>query len=377
MKTLQIQSNQKGFTIVEVLVAMTLGLIILGSAIGMNISHQRGFQLTESKLNMQTNARFAYEFIASSLRESGSVGCKTAYRYTGDQDLGADGNASYVIAFNNDNLPYADFNPGREILGYENSEGSNIWTPTVPVAFSFPGNMLDGSDAITIRGAIGRVYSFTKDDMIAGDTGVQLDMTNLAFVALEPEHYAVMSMCNKAEVFKVTGTDAQVSAGTIYHGAGADGDDNEDSSFTIKFAGTSVVGELRRTAVTTYYIANNPAGVPTLYRDIDNVSDPLVEGVEKMQIEYGVNTDSAVRNVPNVFKTADWVNANGEWSNVLAIRIGFIMRSKDPVYETPMSVTHRIPGATAHYTYTTNDRFARVVYTATVNLRNRTLGERF
>lgn len=354
----------------EVLVAMTLGLVVLGSAIGMQISHREAFALTESKLSMQSNAKFAHEFIAASLRELGAVGCRTVEGYyAGNQEADS---SNYEIAFNNPDIAFANFKINEELLGYENAEGSSSWSPVVSGDFSFGADMLDGSDALTIRGAIGPTYRVDYTD-IASDS-VQLNLSNISNVQLKPSQYAVLSQCDKAEVFKITGTEAQINAGTIYHGAGSLGDDNALPAFTKDFTDTSSA-ELRRVAVTTYYIANNDNGVPTLYRDIDNVSDPLVEGVERMQIEYGINTDVTTVNVPDEYHDAQWVNNQGAWGDVVSVRLSFIMRSKNELYEQDMAKTYSLPGAVT-YNYAVNDRYARIVYTATVNLRNRTLGVR-
>jgi type IV pilus assembly protein PilW len=362
--------KQQGYTMLEVLVAMSLGLVVLGSAIGMQISHREAFSLTESKLNMQTNAKFAHEFIAASLRELGAVGCRTVEGYyAGSQEAAS---SNYEIAFNNPDIAFANFKINQELLGYENAEGSSSWSPGVSGDFSFGADMLDGSDALTIRGAIGPTYRVDYGDI--DSDSVQLNMSNISNVQLKPNHYAVLSQCDKAEVFKITGTEAQVNAGTIFHGSGALGDDNALPAFEKDFTDTSSA-ELRRVAVTTYYIAENDNGIPTLYRDIDNVSDPLVEGVERMQIEYGINTDPSSVNVPDEYHDAQWVETQGVWGDVVSVRLSFIMRSKTQLYKQNVAKTYSLPGAVT-YNYAANDRFARIVYTATVNLRNRTTGVR-
>ncbi len=363
--------KQQGYTMLEVLVAMTLGLVVLGSAIGMQISHREAYALTESKLSMQTNAKFAHEFIATSLRELGSAGCRTVDNYYGGESAQE---TNYEIAFNNHDIAFANFKANEELLGYENAEGSNSWSPGVSGDFLFGADMLDGSDALTIRGAIGPTYRVDPGD-IATDS-VQLNLSNISNVQLRPNQYAVLSRCDVAEVFKITGTEVQINAGTINHGAGVLGDDNALPAFKQKFAtGIYTAAELRRVAVTTYYIADNDNGIPTLYRDIDNVSDPLVEGVERMQIEYGVNTDDTTVNVPDEYHDAQWVETQGDWGNVVSVRLSFIMRSKNELYKQDMAKTYKLPGVVP-FDFDANDKYARIVYTATVNLRNRTLGDR-
>ncbi len=365
--------KQQGYTLLEVLVAMTLGLVVLGSAITMQISHREAYALTESKLSMQTNAKFAHEFIAASLREMGAVGCRTVKNYYAGSDQNDD-SGNYIIAFNNPDIAFANFKINEELLGYENAEGSGSWSPGVSSDFSFGADMLDGSDAITVRGAIGPTYRVEPDD-IAADS-VQLNLSNVSNVQLRPNQYAVLSRCDVAEVFHITGTEAQINAGSIFHGAGALGDDNEFPTFKQDFANAiESTAELRRVAVTTYYIAENENGIPTLFRDVDNVSDPMVEGVERMQIEYGINTDTATMNVPDEYHDAQWVNNQNVWGDVVSVRLSFIMRSRNELYEQNLAKTYSLPGVVT-YDYAVNDKYARMVYTATVNLRNRSLGAR-
>ena len=104
--------------------------------------------------------------------------------------------------------------------------------------------------------------------------------------------------------------------------------------------------------------------------------------VQRMQIEYGVNSDKSAAdaggtvNVPDEYHDAVWVEASaGGWANVVTVRLSFIMRSKEEVFETDVTKTYNLPGTTV-YSYTPTDKYARLIYTATVNLRNRTLGKR-
>ncbi len=388
MKTLNRIHKQAGLTLIEVLVAMTLGLIVIGAAIGMQITHQQGFKLTETKLGMQTNAKFAFEFVASALRELAATGCRSSTNYAGVSDPSSQiGNADempkYFIAFNNLDVPFANFQVGQELLGYENAEGSTTWVPAVSPDFGFTGDMLDGSDAITIRGAIGNIYPVDATvNAGTGLTSIQIKMDGIGSVALQPEQYGVLSQCDKAEVFNMTGTEGEFQTGLIKHASGTNGDENASGTFNISLDGRSVA-ELRRMAAVTFYIGNNEFGVPTLYRDVDGRSDPLVEGVERMQIEYGVITDDTNRNVPNEYHNADWVDAYGGvdnptegWRRVRSVRLSFIMRSKDRVYDKAVPHSYRLPGAAGAYSYDTDDRYSRLIYSATVNLRNRTTGPR-
>jgi type IV pilus assembly protein PilW len=63
--------NQKGFTIVEILVALAIGGIVLAAAYSMYMSQQRSYQITEQVIALQQNLRSAMYFIERDLRMAG------------------------------------------------------------------------------------------------------------------------------------------------------------------------------------------------------------------------------------------------------------------------------------------------------------------
>jgi type IV pilus assembly protein PilW len=74
-----------------------------------------------------------------------------------------------------------------------------------------------------------------------------------------------------------------------------------------------------------YYIANNPAGVRALYRNsFNDGTAELVEGVEDMQIMYGVDTNAD--RAADVYLTAAAV---ADWQQVVSARISLLMASPD------------------------------------------------
>ena len=145
---------QSGYSMLELLVAMTMGILILASAVTMQVSNRTDFRNTASELQMKTNAKLAAEFIGNSLRGVGSMGCRTVAAYHGGTGQSMNESA-YRISLNNDQSPWANFNAGHEILGYQ-SVGAG-WVPTPDVSLGLTA-MLPGSDALTLRGAIGESY---------------------------------------------------------------------------------------------------------------------------------------------------------------------------------------------------------------------------
>ncbi len=386
-KTSGINKAQSGFTILEILVALVLGIAILTAAISMQIQHRKGFKLSNNKLQMQTNAKFAIEFINQSLRSAGNMGCRNARELVKDaKNVSGECLGKVCIAFNNPQVAYADFRPGFEILGYEYAGGL---VPTPPIAFTFVANTEYNadSDIITVAGGYGEVYPLNGDEIQPVDDRFQLDMSNIQQIRLKQSQYGLLSSCEGAYFFKVTSSDAGIGAGVIQLSGGSAGDDNATGQLD-KFAdfvgGQSSHREFRRAAVISYFVGmdplNDPQGVPYLYQDVDGESKRLVKGVEEIQILYGLSDNPTRRNIADRYVTADVIAAettptNNAWARVVSVRIGLIMRSEEQVYATDQ--TQNMTLECVNYTQAVKtDRFSRSTYCAEVSIRNRLTGAR-
>ncbi|HED35260.1 MAG TPA: hypothetical protein ENJ08_13775 [Gammaproteobacteria bacterium] len=385
------RKTQSGYSMLELLVAMTLGVLVMSSAITLQVSNREDFKNTTSELEMKTGAKMAAEFIGTSLRGVGVMGCRTidGFQTIRPEDRVAQTESAYNIVLNSAQTPAkyladADFFAGHEILGYDAS-GSG-WSPVPDAALNLS-NMSSGSDAITLRGGVGESYVLTSGRTF-GDTQYTLDIPANTDVRITTNNYAVASTCKNAEVFKVTSADSAIDLGNVGRASGAGGNDNSQGTMTKEF-GIDKEGfaELRRVATTSYYISNNNEGIPTLYRNIDGVSSPLVEGVEHMMIDYGVENNVSLRNVAGQYLTAGTIQASCAnplpvpvspgclWPSVVSVRVSFIMRSREAIYGKNVSKVYTLPGV-SDQAYSKADRFSRSIYTSTFVVRNRMIGKR-
>src|SRR3546814_14216761 len=69
------RAHAAGFSLVELMVAMVLGLLVSGSAIGIFISNRQANRATDSLSRIQENARTAFELMARDVREAGGNPC--------------------------------------------------------------------------------------------------------------------------------------------------------------------------------------------------------------------------------------------------------------------------------------------------------------
>ncbi|WP_457789154.1 PilW family protein [Pseudomonas sp. PL-6] len=96
-------------------------------------------------------------------------------------------------------------------------------------------------------------------------------------------------------------------------------------------------------------------------------ASPLIDGVDALQIQYGIST-SGDRNNVNQYVSADRVTALNAWNDVVAVRIAVLANSIEPV--DPPAPARRYVLLDAAPTAAFDDGRARQVFTTTIKLRN-------
>jgi type IV pilus assembly protein PilW len=69
------RKSMAGFSLIEMMIAMVLGLIVLGAAIAVFQSNQRTYSANQGLNRIQENARVAYEMLSRDIRSVGSSAC--------------------------------------------------------------------------------------------------------------------------------------------------------------------------------------------------------------------------------------------------------------------------------------------------------------
>lgn len=71
--------RQQGLSLVALMIALVLGLFIVGGAFSVLLSSKRTYQASQNLAQLQENARISFELMARSLREAGGNACGTGY----------------------------------------------------------------------------------------------------------------------------------------------------------------------------------------------------------------------------------------------------------------------------------------------------------
>jgi type IV pilus assembly protein PilW len=351
--------KQKGLSLVELMIAITLGLILLTGVMQVFLSSKNVFTSQQALSRIQESGRMAIEFLSRDIRMAGFMGCASR---------------SEAIKVNNmlnksDTVTY-NFKEG--IKGYAQAD--------FPVASSDIGETIaKDTDVIVLRYAIGSGVYVTKNNdsaqLFVNDTGdnSRTCKSGVAISGLCSEDILVVTDCEKANVFQTT----NVKAGTgtaddkvnVVHSntaltpgnAIASWGGNSDKENTFN-AGAQILSA--RSMV--YFVANGFSGRPGLWQNVNGTSLELLEGVEDIHISYGVDTEVKQDFIPNEYKLAKDV---ANWDRVVAVRIELLIAS----IEDNMTQDHQVytfPTDAASST-TAADFRLRQVFSSTVAIRNR------
>ena len=324
------------------MVALVLGLILTSGVISVYLTTKKTYSVNNALGAVQESARFSFSFMEPPIRMAGFTGC-------------AHNSAKLTNHLNGGTS--ATLNLSQAVQGYEaNGTGTGAsytitaanlaaandvtkWTPNLPpditaaISGAGFGAAIAGNDIIVIHEASTNGFGLVSP--YQDSAGDFLTPTNAGQLAVG--EIAVMTDCNKSDLFQIT--QANSSSGRIDHSAAAltPGNSNGPAPFGVNWNDVFGAGaKLLFYNSYVFYIGVGIDGGPSLFQvnlgssattGIYGLPQELVPGVENMQILYGVDTDAD--KIPNLFETADTVDAAGNWGKVVSVRVALITRSDD------------------------------------------------
>jgi len=73
--TMRRRGSEPGFSLVELMISLVLGLLVSAAAVGIFLSNQRTYRATESLARIQESARVAFELMAREIRQAAGNPC--------------------------------------------------------------------------------------------------------------------------------------------------------------------------------------------------------------------------------------------------------------------------------------------------------------
>lgn len=361
---MNIKTKFAGFTLVEMMIAMLISLFLLGGVIQIFISSKQSYRTGEDASRLQENGRFAMDIMTRDIRMAGFLPCRIQPGKVANSVDSADEIYDFFTAAID-----ADDYGSSAFGGY-------------PAVGTAAGNRVAGADAIRIlRGG-------SETTCVASHNPSSAVLHLCGPGNFEKGDFLLVCDAEKAALFQLSGPSSAPPHNQLVHNTGnlivdgiaqpgncskglgkptTPGDclTNTEPVFgpdaqVVKFTSTS------------YYIGVSTSGTTTsLYRIVLNDAPiELIEDVETMQLLYGEDTDSD--GVANRYVTG---NSIIDANNVVAIRIGLLVKSPNEVGSDADTTTYNVAGTPVANTATAvthaGDRRLRNVYTSTIKVRNR------
>jgi len=318
---------ERGFSLVEMMISIAIGLLIVAALIGVLTSNSRSSKTNDRSTELQSNGRYALDHLKRGIRQAGYRGYSWA----------------------DPNIPTTTITPiTDECLGAGASAGSFVSNLRQGIWGANDSNPYSGNCLAT--------------GYLRGDVLVIRKLATSPLRTISPVENTVAdtlyfrSSYSAGEVFKGTGAAPLTGAPAISGAPQAD------------FALQEYV----------YYIGSddNNAAIPALRRrslvGSAMVDEMVVSGIEDMQVQYG-RLDTATNtqywdasNINGASTDTTATLSSYAWNEVKSVRIWLLARTakRENGYR---NTTSYVMG---DQTYTVNDNFRRQLFTAVIQLRN-------
>lgn len=316
-----IRYKQVGTGLVEIMVAIAVGLFLMAGIGQIFVNSKQTYRLTEAVSRLQENGRFIMIKMAEDIRLAGFRGC-----------------GSGGLKVTNGLKP--DNETGMIPAGYRFNQ-------------SVAGKRKNSNDSITIQYALDRGVRLNESMTSRASTlGVGSNRV------LKKSSVVLLCDAISGDIFQITDVTssgrersksykAKHAAGSDDplpgNGRSADCTGAEDAHCTSKAYAKNAKVMLMMGV--SYFIQGD-----RLMREQNNIVSTLIDGVESMSLTYGVDTDED-RNVDE-YRAASNV---GDWENVMSVRVSLDLKSPESNLTS------------------TADKSLRRSFDTTINLRNRTL----
>lgn len=370
-----------GLSLVELMIALLIGSILMLGLVQVFSASRAAYQVSEGVARVQENGRFALDYLQRDIRLIGHFGC------VNDQS-----HKQQVDAFRMNTGAAAggplDFN--LSVQGYEANGTSQVnqdlnlaaptagWTPALPAHLADLGAVA-GSDVIMLRFL--RPNSAPVSNLVVAGATTTVSTTPAGWSDLAEDGVA-----NPA-VFGV----ADCSYVDVFNGVGNAGAQTVSANVALDRYTPNPAGHaaLYRAEAVAYYVANNAAGRPSLFRarwaSGARATEELVEGIESIQFLYGQDRSADVNNpsgfMANQVPASDpalpaATTAAGEqaWRRVGLVQLAVVASSPDRAAVGQAASADSRPRALGLRVVGPDDGRYRASYETTVALRNRLYG---
>ena len=369
--------RNKGFTLVEMMIAMSISLILLLGVSQIFTSNKRSSRVSEGLSRVQENARFALKKMSTDMRKAGYSGCsgedlKNHLDPTGtgyDEDLFDFTKATAGWDYNN-NAATSPTEPGQTFTistltpggtagaadKWENNDTDGLPTTLI-------GKVVPGSDIVVLKWMSDRLDGIQLNGNVNPNSA---QMGTVSAHGFSKGTVLVVSDCTAGDVFQTVSAPTSKSL----QRSGAQQDPGNVNPGSTNWSHAYPAGAFISTFISrAYYIGEGASGEPSLYSitytqgATGQVTEEVAQGIENMQILYGLDTNAD--NLPEKYVTAKQVN---DHANVVSLKVGLIARSPSEVKTIEATSSKTLLGTTIDIPA---DRKLRFTFTSMVKIRNK------
>ena len=357
----------RGFSMVELMVAITLALIVTTGVISVFVGSRSAFEATSGTAALTDGGRFALNFIANSVRSAGYIGCTTSPHTIGILNAGT---TALPFSFNEALSGYeangtgvgAAYTVATPPVAGDGTVGDWVVNASAPVAgldAALAGLPIKNNDVLAVRSTLANAQSVYVSVIADGTDNFNLNTQG----TLAVNQLAAISDCSKAVVFQISGVTPGVNP-TIFHDPGGATPANAAASLGLSF---SPGAQVTPVDTVVYYIGQGADGDGALFSyDLNGTgtftANELVPDIEAMQILYGLDTFQT--QTVSEYVTADLV---ADFNTVMSVKVAVLAASAPGSAKLPVAQTYNLLGTQVTAPVDTR---ARQVFEETIAVRN-------
>ena len=385
-RIIHLPKNQQGLSLIELMISLLMSLFILAGLVTVFSLNRATYQTDEGMARLQENGRFALDFLTRDIRSAGTIGC------TGINQLKPGKNSEGVITNLNKTPTFASVaDLSTPIVGYDATAITAV-TTTYPLPMLYPPVMTG-------------VTTPALPALLAPGTGVVVGSDAMQIVAMDPDYTQIVSLptLNTPVIPK----DSSIDNGDLIVATACDPSTPPAVATVLSSTPSGlyrtltldyplptnlstdpnklVVSQIAKIRTLLYYIGPGANGGPSLF--VRNFSDAvgtpqeLVEGIENLQIQYGIQDSTCVagtyRNACEYQSAATVANPK----QIRSVKIGLLVATSNVVTGRDSSPTANSGAADTGFdnnTYTMQginfipnaDRHRRHAFETTIQIRN-------
>jgi type IV pilus assembly protein PilW len=294
---------QRGISLIELIVSIALGLVLIAGVLQLFMSTKQTYTIQENLSRMQESGRLAVEIMARDLRAAGYFGCFRPDPAEPARRLqnGNIGTSGFYNNFNEYIRAYKDIGSldQDQLTAFTSngvSKNPSANTPILVVRYAGPQSQIISEKS----GAFELKTQPSASLNTAGDCAGDLCIGKIA----------VVSDCFRGRLFQISNIVPDNNHLVVSHA------DDWSNNLTAQYS----TGEVYPVRSVVYFIADNVAGIPSLWQKINNESSvEILEGVENASYQFLSLGDSDYKTIENVT----------DWGNVVSIHVSLVLRSAE------------------------------------------------